>query len=229
MLQATWNDIHTPKGSHLEIVPLQHEKVADGSTRQLYEFRISGVPSSGPYTLEHWPIGVLDFTTLFKKLKVSPEGLLICGDDRKLCGESTKFNDPVTVWMSAAQGEPLRFLLSSDDDKVSLTGMTIPFPADGSDGGCHIQLIRLLRQGEMFFLRGEGFPAHSDVTLLVDVAGKSDKAHAKVTDDGLILRAETPILVGAPATGELTETVIAGAPCHPSAKIMFGAGSEKKN
>jgi hypothetical protein len=228
MLQATWSDIHTPKGSHLEAVLLRQEKAEDGSARQLYEFRINGIPTSGPYTLEEWPIGIIKFATLFKNLSVSADGLLVCGDEAKLCGESSKFHQPVTVWMNAAQGEPLRFLLSSDNDKVSVTGMSVPFPASGSDGGCRIQLLRVLSQGEMFFLRGEGFPPRSEVTLLIDVAGKKDKAKAKVTEDGLILRAETPLINGAPATGELTESVVAGAPCHPSAKIMFGAGSEKK-
>ena len=227
IMQATWNDVHKPKGSHLEAFLVKTEKAPDGSMRQLYEFRVTGVPASATYMLEQWPISTLRFYSLFKKLGVSSDGLLICNDESKPCGNSFNFHEPVAIWTTATQGEPLRFLLTSEDEKVKLTGITVPFPAEGSDQGCHIQLLRLFHKGEMLFLYGEGFPARSDVTLLIDVAGKLNKAHAKVTEDGLILRAESPISSVNPPSGEFKESVIAGAPCKPTAKIMYGAGSDK--
>jgi len=227
LLQATWQDVHTPHQAKFEAVLRKQEKDADGATKQYYEFHVEGLPTGQQYQLERWPIATLHFFTIAAAAKINEAGMLICADTKKPCYEETGVGSPVGIWLRSAQGEPLRFVLSTEDDKIRITATVVPFPATGTDQGCTLKLLRLIPNGQIVFTRGEGFPPRSDVTLIVESSGKKEKEHVTVTEDGLILNAESPSMSGGKDSGELRVTATKGSSCHPSAVISWGEASGK--
>ena len=225
MMQATWNDIHTPKGARFEMVPTKQEKNSDGSTKQFFEFHVSGVPADGPYKIEYWPIGSRIFFTAFEGATVNAKGVAICGDPKKLCAARTKLNDELGVGLSSRQGEPQRFVLSSKNGKVMVTGMAVPFPAAGDDGACQIEIFRLSPQGELMLVQGRGFAPHTELTLTSHSGDETQTVKVRTSDEGLFFQASAPFTVGK-ESGTLTYSVEGGAPCHPSASIGWGPASD---
>ena len=92
--------------------------------------------------------------------------------------------------------------------------------------GCQLESVRVTPNGEMFLLRGKGFPANQDITIDGNSAGEEHSSPVHTDGSGSFQKAELPFVIGK-NFGTLEDTVTAGAECHPSLSVKWGEGSRE--
>jgi hypothetical protein len=230
-LQAAWGvpTAEPVPGSSLELVEKERDKSPEGYTIIHYNFKVKGLPLNATYYMGYWPVGApsYPFQRIANGVRINNDGLVVCSP-KMACGDKTKPEFPLEIAIPrTAKGETHRFVLTSEKNaKVLVTGLATPFPVTATSGSCQLEFVRVTPNGEMFLLRGTGFPANRDITISGDSAGEEHSSTTHTDASGIFQTAELPFVIGK-TSGILEDAVTAGADCHPSLSAKWGDGSRE--
>jgi hypothetical protein len=200
-LQAAWGvpAAEPVSGSSLELVEKERDKSPEGYTIVHYNFKAKGLPLNATYYMEYWPVGGPSdpFQRIANGVTINKDGLVVCSP-KMACGDKSRPEYPLEVAIPrTGAGESHRFVLTSEKDrKLWITGIAIPFPVTATSGNCQLESVRVTPNGEMFLLRGKGFPANQDITIDGNSAGEEHSSPVHTDTSGSFQKAELPFLIG---------------------------------
>ena len=218
-----------PSGPRLRFVKFDEFTRSDGHFTR-YRIFADGV-EGGPYILANLNIGVApqDVRILTSAAFANKRGLLLTRKPKPDEEESGTAPEGVEydVGIQAADGEPIRFLLRSKDNKVFAPGTLVPFPIESSDKGCRLEARLAVPEGQAILIYGDGFPPNSEVLVQGDSAGELKESKHPVDANGHFQVVELPSVLGKDS-GILKDTITTK-DCTVSVSIPWGRGSYQKH
>jgi hypothetical protein len=225
--QAVWDSgFNHPKGPRLRFAKLDEVTRPEGHFTR-YRIYADRVQEGTPYILAAWSIGTSleDLHVLSSAVYINRKGLLLTRkpnpdeEDRETVAEDAEYD----LGVQAADGEPLRFVLRSADNKVLAPGTLVPFPIQSTDKGCKLSAMLASPDGEAILISGEGFPPNTEVWVQGNSAGELKQSQKPVDAAGRVEFVELPYVLGKDA-GTLNDT-IATKDCTVSVNIPWGKGT----
>lgn len=229
--QVVWdNGFNHPTGPRLRFSKLDEVTRPEGHFTR-YRIYAAGLADSQPYILAAWSIGndLKDLNVLSSTVYVNRKGLLLTRkptpeeEDRDTVAEDAEYD----LGVQAADGEPLRFVLRSPDNKVLVPGTLVPFPIESTDRGCKLTALLAEPDGQAILIEGDGFPPDSNVLVQGNSAGEPRKSKQSVDARGHLQFVELPYVVGK-ETGTLNDT-ISTKDCTVSVIIPWGNGTYRRH
>jgi hypothetical protein len=225
--QVVWdNGFNRPNGPRLRFAKVDEVTRPEG---HFTRFRIyaEGVQEGTPYILAAWSIGAKleDLHVLSSAVYVNRKGLLLTRkptpdeEDRDTVAEDAEYD----LGVQAADGEPLRFVLRSADNKVLVPGTLVPFPIASTDKACKLSAMLATPDGEAILISGEGFQPNSQVWVQGNSAGELKTSQKPVDASGHVQFVELPYVPGR-EMGMLNDT-ISTKDCTVSVNIVWGKGT----
>ena len=219
-IQRNWGPKMNTSGVTISLTPTQNGQLGDHSYAgyRLYE---SGLPKNAVFVLNSFPID-LKLRKMLDGITFSDRGEAICAGKPGTC-TGDKPNDDIDLKFVAADGEPIRLGLISEDGQYKAFVSIVPFPIQARDGNCFVQAIRLLPGFELALLQGTGFP--KDAEIKVDSASEGEK-HAwsdKADNEGNVQLALAPGVKGK-SRGTVMTTLSSPA-CKLTIKFDWGKGT----
>lgn len=196
-----------------------------GHTVVRYRLILRGSAFGAEYNLTQWTSVVPRPRTVLSGITLDPTGLALCAGRPGTCGSPQHANDPVELAVTAAAGEFLRFTLTSPDGTRHAMAIAVPFPVQGADRGCHLEILRYGPQANALAIRGTGFGANAKLKITLDSAGQIHSNPATADAQGVYTSAVVPAVNG--VAGGSFRIAITAPTCSPSASIVWGAGSYK--
>jgi hypothetical protein len=225
--QVVWdNGFNHPNGSRLRFAKVDEVTRPQGHYTR-YRIYAAGVPEGPAYILAAWTIGksVDELNVLSDAVYVNRKGLLLtrkpnaAEEDSDTVAPDAEYD----LGVQAADGEPLRFLLRSADNKVLVPGTLVPYPIQSADKACRLSALLAEPDGEAILIEGNGFPPNSEAVVRDNSAGEQRQSKKSVDAAGHFQFVELPYVFGKTA-GILTETITAKG-CAVSVTIPWGNGS----
>ncbi len=191
--QMNWDENPTngknPNGLQLQFFKIA-QSGAPGKSLSTYRIYVLGAPESKKYALTVWRIGS-DPHSVSGDVYVNSKGLLMLRkpsqgqEDSDFVGD-----DELHQAVEAAQGEPIRYAFASSDKKLLVSGALVPFPLEGKDQGCRLEVRLATPNADAVLISADGLPANADSPLQLTSAGVSEtgifhadaKGHAVTTD-----------------------------------------------
>ena len=214
-----------PDGLRLRFEMIRTPESDAGEPAQ-YRVFAEGAPENKVYSLGVWFIGkellyrhenvYLNTQGLFMRHKPTPEqetAMKAPGDEVVLIPET-------------ASAEPVRYVLLSIDNQLSIQGTLVPHPVVGQDQECTLE-ARIAEPGTTAVLIvADGFPADARLSLVLESEGSA--AHLDVTTDenGHAEVADFPAVPGK-SQGSLLITAEAS-DCLPSVRLPWGVATSAK-
>jgi hypothetical protein len=228
--QMAWDvGFSDPSGPRLRFAKFGEFTQRDGHfTRyRVFAERVEG----GPYILAVLNIGVApqDVRILTSAAYANRRGLLLTRKPKPYEEDSEAATEGVEydLGIRAANGEPIRFLLRSKDNKVFVPGTLVPFPIESTDKGCRLEARLAVPEGQAILMYGDGFPPNSEVLVQGDSAGELKEGKHPVDAGGHFQFVELPSVLGKD-TGILKETITTK-DCSVTASIAWGKSSYQKH
>jgi hypothetical protein len=225
--QIIWDQgFQLPPGAHLRFVKSDETNGADGHVMH-YRIYADGAERGVPYVLGVWRVGtdVDALQVLTETAYVNHKGLLLTNPPNPGQQDADALNDgsEVEVGIKAAQGEPVRFLLRSDDWKTMIGGTLVPFPITAADKGCKLTAMLSQPDGTSVLFYVDGFPPNT--VLAAQSASQGAPQNRKIYTDtkGHGSLFDAPQARGADS-GTLTETVHANG-CTVAVSVPWSKGA----
>ena len=221
--QILWDQgFELPPGSHLRFVKVD-ETGGAGSHTLRYRVFADAAQMGTPYVLAAWHIGtsIDDLEVLSESVYVNRRGLLLANPPNPGQADSDAINDgsELDVSFKAARGEPVRFILRSQDWKTMIGGTIVPYPIAATSKSCKLSALLSDQDAHSILIYMDGFPPNSDVTLNDGTGDRQVRADAH----GQASAVETPGAKG-PENGTLNESAH-GSACQVSVSVPYGKGS----
>lgn len=229
--QVSWDSgFDNPSGPRLRFLKLDELIRPDGHFTR-YRVYAEGVPEGTPFVFAVWKIGtdLQNLQVLSSTAYVNHKGLLLTNtptqgeEDSDTVGDGTEFD----LGVQAANGEPIRFVLRSKDNKVLVPGTLVPYPIESIDHGCRLTALLSVPEGQAILIYGDGLPPNSEVVINGDSAGELKESKHAVDAAGRLQVFEMPFVLGK-ESGTLKETITAKG-CKVSVSIPWGKGSYQKH
>lgn len=209
--QVLWdNGLDHPEGPRLRFVKVDEVTRPEGNFIR-YRIYASGVPEGTPYTLAAWTIGkdLDDLNVLSEGVYVNRKGLLLTrkpNPDEEDSDTVTAKDAEYDLGLQAADGEPLRFVLRSADNKVLVPGTLVPFPIESTDKGCKLSALLATPDAEAILVEADGFTPNSQILLQSESAGEQHQSQKPVDVGGHVQFVDLPYVAGKEA-GMLNATI----------------------
>lgn len=214
-LHNAWGpNASTPK------VSLTIKELARAEQSIKFRLNVSGAPKGKTYSLVAWPVTQKGPSEVMKGVTLNASGLAICAGTPGTCGSSDKPNDPISVNLQPAAGEPVRLGLVSTDSTVKAFAKIVPIPLHGEDRACRVEGILLTPGAELVLIKGKGFVANTDLTLSTDSEGERHDQKGKAGTDGSYSSAILPYKQG--VQRGTVRVKLASPKCSPSVTIPWG-------
>lgn len=228
--QVAWDTgFKNPSGARLRFVQFDEFTRPDGHFIR-YRIYADGIRAGTPYILALLKIGVFpeNVQILSSSVFVNSRGLLLTtkatrdDEDSETAPEGVEYD----VGIRAANGEPLRFLLRSKDNKVFIPGTLVPYPIASTNNGCKLEARLAVAEGQAILIYGDGFSPNSEVLVQSDSSGEIKESKQSVDTDGRVQFVELPSVLGKDA-GILKDS-ISTKECTVSISIPWGKGTYQK-
>jgi len=225
--QAVWDSgFNHPAGPRLRFVKVDDVTRPEGHFVR-YRIYADKVPEGAPYILEGWTIGkdFADLNLLSNSVYVNRKGLLLTRkpnpdeEDLDTVGPDAEYD----LGVQAADGEPVRILLRSPDNKLLAPGTLVPFPIESKDKDCVLSARLATPDAEAILIEGEGFAPDTQVLVQSNSAGEQMQMRESVDGSGHLQFVELPFVAGKDV-GMLNET-ISTTDCTVSIIIPWGTGT----
>ncbi len=225
--QVVWdNGFNHPHGPRLRFVKVDEVTRPEGHFTR-YRIYAAGVPEGAAYILAAWTIGrkLDDLNVLSSSVYVNRKGLLLTRkpnpdeEDRDTVAQDAEYD----LGVQAADGEPLRFVLRSPDNKILMPGTLVPFPIESTNKGCKLSALLASPDGEAILMEGDGFAPNTEVLVQGSSAGEPKQSQQSVDANGHLQFVELPYVLGKDA-GTLNDT-ISTKDCTVSVNIPWGKGT----
>lgn len=225
--QVAWDDgLNHPNGPRLRFAKVDEVTRPEGHFIR-YRIYAAGVPEGAPYILAAWVIGkkLDDLNVLSSSVYVNHKGLLLTRkpnpneEDSDTVGQDAEYD----LGVQAADGEPLRFVLRSPDNKVLVPGTLVPFPVESADNGCKLSALLATPDGEAILIEGDGFAPNTDVLVQSNSEGEVRTSKQSVDANGHLQFVELPYVIEKDV-GTLNDT-ISTKNCTVSVNVPWGKGT----
>ena len=132
---------------------------------------------------------------------------------------------PITITTTAARGEAVRVALIASDRKHGAAVSFVPFPIEGVDKGCKIDVLLGSKDAELVLIEGEGFKQDATYTLGSESYGQKYPLRAAISARGSFIAALTPWAPGHD-TGDTT-VYYQSSTCTPTVSFHWGKDTYK--
>jgi hypothetical protein len=130
---------------------------------------------------------------------------------------------PIVVMAQAAKGEPVVFILESQDGKHRAAAQAIPFPISAADKNCSVEAILLMPDAEAVLIRARGFKPGTAIHVAGDSAGEKHETDLVADPEGKQSTILPPYKKGV-KKGEMKMT-FSSSDCHPTINFAWGKGT----
>jgi hypothetical protein len=206
---------------------LRFEKIdAQGTAPAGYRVFAEGAPSNKVYGLTFWVVGQ-KLAEDPRDLYLNDQGLVMVRRPRP--GQDMAFKAPgdeLELSPQAGTAEPVRYMLSSKDDQLSILGTLVPHPLVAQDQACTLELRIAEPHATAVLLVAEGFLANAKIPLVLESEGQTIHMIMPTNSSGHAEVANFPSVPGK-AQGSL-EVTAEGKSCLPEAILPWGAPPEPK-
>jgi hypothetical protein len=250
---ANWGPKMSSQGVTMTMKEVSREKVASG-TMLTYRLSVNGFAPGTRLTLMRWPLNQA-VTAVMNGVVVDASGTAVCGPPSSTlstpsspgasaeqtpgagsggaesnttvpsCTKTMQANTPVEITATAAKGEAIRVGLLSEDRKTGAATSVVPFPIEGANKGCKLDVLLGSKDAELVLIEGEGFKPDVPFEAGTETFGQKSTLAAKVNAQGHFLAAMTPYIEG----HDSGDTVIyyQSDACTPTVSFHWGKGSYK--
>lgn len=220
--QVRWDapmaDNLNPEGLRLRFEKIEGQDAHQTGSAK-YRVYAEGAPENKIYKLSVWQVG--------QKLTAQPQDLFVNGQglvmtQRPKAEQESSFRAPgseLCLTPQAKTAEPVRYLLTSKDEQLSIQGTLVPDPLVAQDQECTLEL-RIAEPGATAVLIvTDGFPAQIQMPVVLESEGQSAHMMVAVDAGGHAEVADFPATPGK-AQGTLKVTA-EGQSCLPSAVLPW--------
>jgi len=225
--QIIWDQgFQLPPGAHLRFAKVDETNGADGHMMH-YRIYADAAERGLPYVLGVWRVGtdVEALQVLTETAYVNHKGLLLTNPPNPGQQDADSLNDgsEVEVGVKAAQGEPVRFILHSEDWKTMIGGTLVPFPIAAADKNCKVSAMLAQPDGTSVLFYVDGFPPNTVLSAQSASQGapQTRKIYTDANGHGSLF--DAPQTKGADS-GTLTETVHTSS-CAVSVSVPWSKGA----
>jgi hypothetical protein len=225
--QMLWDQgFDLPPGSHLRFVKVG-ETGSDVGHLLRYRIFADAAQEGVPYVLAVWRIGtdLEELQILSESAYVNRKGLVLNNPPNPGQQDATELTDgsEAVVDIKAAKGEPVRFVLRTQDSKTMIGGTLVPFPFESTDKSCRLRALLADPEANAVLLYADGFLPNSVLTVQSDSQGASHQQTIYTDAKGHGSAIDALHVKGMDA-GTATETIRAGG-CTVSVSVPWGEGS----
>lgn len=239
--QANWGPAISAPGMSLQLKETGRTKT-DAGTQITWQLIGKGFTPDMHLTLVRWPLNQ-GVTNVMSGIVVDASGTAVCSaasNDQQTpadsstaasttqapsCSKTDVPGTPVTVTAAVAKGEAVRVGLVATDRKHGAAVSLIPFPIEGADKGCKIDVILGSKNAELILVKGEGFQKDANYTLGTESYGDKRPLTATINPQGHFTAALTPWVAGHDA-GD-TVVYYQSSTCTPTVSFHWGKDTYK--
>lgn len=215
-----------PPGSHLRFVKIG-ETASDVGHLLRYRIFADAAEEGIPYVLGVWRIGtdLEDLQILTESAFVNRKGLVMNNPPNPAQQDATELTDgsETVVDVKAAKGEPVRFVLRTQDSKTMIGGTLVPFPIESTDESCRLRALLADPEANSILLYADGFPPNAVLTVHNVSQGVVQEQKIYTDAKGHGAGIVSPRIKGVDS-GTATETLQGGA-CKVTLSVPWGEGS----
>src|SRR5215510_4281906 len=174
--QRKWGQANSP-GAELRAVETRRQSLGKGASFHAYQLQAKGLPFEVEYEL-----------LMLDTMASRPEDLQSVGDvwpdnrDGKVLDSNNSVHQLLIP--DPAPGEPYRFAVSAKKGNYHALITILPNPIEGSDHGCKVSVIRLLRNFELAFVQVTGFPPETEIAFRGNSEGEVHESKIKTNSGG---------------------------------------------
>jgi hypothetical protein len=212
-----------PKGLAMEFAKIGELNVERGRFA-IYRAYVRGAAEDQKYVMAQWKIGS-DPQVLPGDVYVNAKGLLMKQKPTPDQENKDMVDSDIEVELDlqAARAEPIRYLLYTADGKISVPGTIVPYPIDGRDRGCRLEVRLALPNADAVLIYADGLPAKREVELGLVSAGQVIAKKLTADARGHAETVHLPYVVG--KEGGSLKVSVATKTCATSVEIPWGKGS----
>jgi hypothetical protein len=244
--QANWGPAASAPGMSLELKETGRTKT-DAGTQITWQIVGKGFTPDLQLTLLRWSLNQ-DIARVMSGIVVNAQGTAVCAPAPTLqspaspapsstgapapqqpsapaCSKTVAPGTPITVTATVAKGEAVRVALAADDRKHGAAVSYVPFPIEGEDKGCKIDVIRGAKDEELVLVEGSGFKQDANFSLGTESYGEKHPLNVKISPDGRFIGALTPWV----PSHDAGDTVVyyQSSTCSPTVSFHWGKDTYK--
>jgi len=212
-----------PQGLHLRFAQFDKRKTANDNA-VVYRAYASGAPTGQRYSLVSWTVGE-PLQSVVAEVWLNERGLLMCSKptSEQQNADSVSEHDEINLVIQAGKGEPKRFALVSEDQKLLVPGTLVPYPIEAKDKACSVQALLASPHGEAFLLQGSGFPRQTTVNVESISAGERQTGNFQSSVTGELTATVFPFVEG--KDSGVAEVHLSTPDCKLDLKLPWGKDS----
>jgi hypothetical protein len=216
-------------------------KTAAAGTEITYQITGKGFTPDMQLTLLHWPLDA-PIGQVMSGIVINADGSAVCGiaapgpsaptdavppaaSQAPSCTKSMKQGTPITITTTAAPGEAVRVALVASDHKHGAAVSLVPFPIEGQDRGCKLQVILGSKDAGLVLIEGDGFKQDKTYTLGTETYGQRYPMEASINAEGHFVAALTPVSPGHDSGDSVV--YYQSSTCTPTVSFHWGKDSYK--
>jgi hypothetical protein len=212
-----------PEGLGIRFQKIQENQQPTGRSFQ-YRLLMPGAPEKEKYTLTVWRIGA-DMKDTPAPVYTNAKGLLMwhlptAEQEEK---DSLDKADEVEIDLKAARGEPIRYMLRSQDGRLFFPGTIVPFPIESKDGNCRLEVRLAFPEGQAMLVYADGLPPGAQVPMHMASEGQTHDSKMKANAQGHAVSVVSPAVPGTNAGVAKISVALPG--CSVAVDVPWGDGS----
>lgn len=244
-MQASWGKPMSAPGMSLTLKQIDRKQTPTG-TELTYNLIGAGFTPDMQLTLLRWPLDH-QIESVMSGIVVNADGTAVCGiaapgpsaptDAHSAaataaaigkvpsCTRTMKPGTPIAITATVARGEAIRVALVASDQKHGAAGSIIPFPIEGQDKGCKLDVVLGSKNADLVLIEGYGFKQDTTYTLGAETYGQKSGLKAAINSEGHFATAFLPSVPGH-ADGSSVVYYQSGT-CTPTVSFNWGADAYK--
>jgi hypothetical protein len=224
--QIVWDE-NQPNGKNPTGLFIQFSKIDEttSSGKRVAQYRayVFGAPQDKIYTLTVWKIGS-EPHTLSGQVYVNAKGLMMAHKPRpEQVNSDFVGDDELQLAVQAAQAEPMRYALASNDKKLLISGTLVPFPREDTDRGCRLEVRLAQPDASAVLVYADGLQANAEIPLQLLTAGEPGTGKVSVNAQGHAVTTVYPSANGKDSGAFRVSLAIPE--CSVAVDIPWGKGS----
>lgn len=238
--QANWGKPMSAPGMSLTLKQIDRKQTPTG-TELSYHLIGTGFTPDMQLTLLRWPLDH-QIESVMSGIVVNADGTAVCGiaapgpsaptDAHPVattkvpsCTRTMKPGTPITITTTVAKGEAIRVALVATDQKHGAAGNIIPFPIEGQDRGCKLDVVLGSKNADLVLVEGYGFMHDKTYTLGSESYSTKQDLNAVINPEGHFVTALLPMIPG--HTNGNTVVYYQSSTCTPTVSFDWGPGAYK--
>lgn len=239
--QNNWGPAISTPGMSLELKETSRKDTPAG-TGITWQLVGKGFTPDMQLTLVRWPLNQA-VKSVMSGIVMDSNGVAVCGSaapglqapgdaqaanstpQAPSCVKTQQPGTPITITATAAKGEAIRAGLVASDRKHGAAVSYVPFPIEGADKGCKIDVLLGSKDAELVLIRGDGFQHDSTYTLGTESFGQKHPLTATINAQGHFAAALTPWV----PNHDAGDTVVyyRSSTCTPTVSFHWGKDTYK--